>query len=52
MSQYIKWFNELWINDITEVGGKYASLGEMNQNLTAEGVRYCGKLCCEIMVAS
>ena len=35
----IKWFNEIGIGDIAEVGGKNASLGEMYQNLTAEGVR-------------
>ena len=36
---YIKWFNELSIKDVSEVGGKNASLGEMYQNLTQEGVR-------------
>jgi len=35
---YIKWFNEIEIEDIAEVGGKNASLGEMYQNLTSEGV--------------
>ncbi len=39
MSTYIKWFNEIGIDDIPEVGGKNASLGEMYQNLTSEGVR-------------
>ena len=39
MSQYIKWFNELGIEDVDLVGGKNASLGEMYQNLTAEGIR-------------
>ncbi|HHJ38927.1 MAG: phosphoenolpyruvate synthase [Methylothermaceae bacteria B42] len=39
MSKYIKWFKEIGIDDIAEVGGKNASLGEMYQNLTAEGVR-------------
>jgi len=39
MSTYVKWFNEIGINDIPEVGGKNASLGEMYQNLTSEGVR-------------
>lgn len=39
MSQYIKWFNELSIKDVDLVGGKNASLGEMYQNLTAEGIR-------------
>ena len=35
----IKWFNEIGIEDVPEVGGKNASLGEMYQNLTSEGVR-------------
>ena len=39
MSQYIKWFNELTIEDVDLVGGKNASLGEMYQNLTQEGIR-------------
>ncbi len=36
---YTRWFNELNIDDVPLVGGKNASLGEMYQNLTAEGVR-------------
>ena len=36
---YIKWFSEIGIEDVPEVGGKNASLGEMYQNLTKEGVR-------------
>jgi len=39
MSKYIKWFNELTIEDTDLVGGKNASLGEMYQTLTKEGVR-------------
>ncbi len=39
MSLYIKWFNEIGIEDIPEVGGKNASLGEMYRNLMVEGVR-------------
>lgn len=31
---YIRFFNELNINDVSIVGGKNASLGEMYQNLT------------------
>jgi len=38
MSHYIKWFNELNIKDVDLVGGKNASLGEMYQNLTEEGI--------------
>ena len=36
--QYIKWFKEITIEDVPEVGGKNASLGEMYQNLTSQGV--------------
>jgi len=39
MAVYIKWFEEIGIQDVDEVGGKNASLGEMYQHLTAEGVR-------------
>ena len=39
MSDYIKWFKELGIEDVDLVGGKNASLGEMYQNLTQEGIR-------------
>ncbi len=37
--QYIRWFNELTINDIPLVGGKNASLGEMYRELGGEGVQ-------------
>ena len=36
--QYIRWFNELTIQDIPLVGGKNASLGEMYRELATEGV--------------
>ncbi|MDD5372868.1 MAG: pyruvate, water dikinase [Sulfurimonas sp.] len=36
--QYIRFFSELNIGDISIVGGKNASLGEMYQNLTLKGV--------------
>ena len=39
MQNYIKNFNEIDINDVPEVGGKNASLGEMFQKLTSKGVR-------------
>jgi len=39
MSKNIKYFNEIGIEDVAQVGGKNASLGEMYQNLTSEGVR-------------
>jgi pyruvate,water dikinase len=36
--QYIRWFNELSIDDVLLVGGKNASLGEMYRELTPHGV--------------
>lgn len=39
MHDYIKWFEEINIQDVELVGGKNASLGEMYQNLSAEGIR-------------
>jgi pyruvate,water dikinase len=36
---YIRWFNEIGIDDVPLVGGKNASLGEMYRNLTGVGVR-------------
>lgn len=35
---YVIWFSELGMNDISTVGGKNASLGEMIQNLQHEGI--------------
>ncbi len=37
-SEFILWFDELTIGDVPLVGGKNASLGEMYQNLTSQGV--------------
>ena len=37
--KYIKWFSEIGIEDVPTVGGKNASLGEMYQELTPEGVK-------------
>ncbi len=37
-SQFIKWFEEISIKDIPLVGGKNASLGEMFQRLTPQGI--------------
>ncbi len=39
MSKYIKFFNELTIKDVPQVGGKNASLGEMYRKLSAKGVK-------------
>jgi pyruvate,water dikinase len=36
--QFIKWFEEISIQDIPLVGGKNASLGEMFQRLTPQGI--------------
>ena len=38
MDSYIRWFNELGMNDVDIVGGKNASLGEMISNLSGLGV--------------
>jgi pyruvate,water dikinase len=37
-NRYIRWFEELTINDIPLVGGKNASLGEMYRELAGQGV--------------
>ncbi len=37
--QYVKFFNEFGIDDVPLVGGKNASLGEMYQKLSDQGVR-------------
>lgn len=36
--EYIRFFNELGIGDVSIVGGKNASLGEMYKNLTQKGI--------------
>ncbi len=38
-TRYIRWFEELGIEDIPLVGGKNASLGEMYRELTPQGVK-------------
>jgi pyruvate,water dikinase len=38
MNNYIKFFNEIGIKDIPQVGGKNASLGEMFRNLSGKGI--------------
>ncbi|HAR42538.1 MAG TPA: phosphoenolpyruvate synthase [Bdellovibrionales bacterium] len=37
--KFIRWFKQLNLNDVGLVGGKNASLGEMLQTLSAEGIR-------------
>jgi len=39
MSQYIKWFSEIGIDDIPLVGGKNASLGELVRELVPKGIK-------------
>ena len=39
LEHYIRWFEEIRNEDVASVGGKNASLGEMYQDLTKEGVR-------------
>ncbi|MGA2303965.1 MAG: hypothetical protein ABSH29_07150 [Acidimicrobiales bacterium] len=36
---YVKFFEEFGIDDVSSVGGKNASLGEMYQKLSGKGVR-------------
>jgi len=38
-TQFIRWFDEISINDVPLVGGKNASLGEMYRELTTEGLK-------------
>ena len=35
---FIKWYGEVGINDVSSVGGKNAALGEMYSNLVPLGV--------------
>ena len=42
MTDYVRWLNELGMDDVGVVGGKNASLGEMIQHLTAVGVQVPG----------
>jgi len=37
--RYVHFFSDVGINDIEQVGGKNASLGEMYQHLSAEGIK-------------
>jgi len=39
MSNYIRWFKEIGIEDVPTVGGKNASLGEMYRELTPQGIK-------------
>lgn len=37
--RYVVWFEDLGMDDVPEVGGKNASLGELTRSLVSEGVR-------------
>jgi pyruvate, water dikinase len=38
-TDFIRWFSDLGLADVAQVGGKNASLGEMYRQLSAQGVR-------------
>ena len=38
-NRYIRWFEEITIDDVPSVGGKNASLGEMYRELTGKGIK-------------
>ena len=38
VQKYIRWFNQLGMQDVAQVGGKNASLGEMISNLSNAGI--------------
>jgi pyruvate,water dikinase len=42
MEEFVKWFEDLKIEDVSSVGGKNASLGEMIRNLKSKGVSVPG----------
>ncbi len=44
-SEYVRWFDEIGIDDIPLVGGKNASLGEMCRELKGKGVKVPERLC-------
>jgi len=42
IEEFVKWFEDLTIEDVSSVGGKNASLGEMIRTLTEQGVSVPG----------
>lgn len=48
---WIRWFNDISIKDVSSVGGKTASLGEMYKELTGKGMlrRILMTFCCSLM---
>lgn len=45
MSKYIRWFDQVSLNDVSIVGGKGASLGEMTREMAAFGVSVPNGFC-------
>ena len=45
MADYIRWFDEIGMDDVPMVGGKNASLGEMRRELKAKGVSVPNGFC-------
>jgi len=45
MARFIRWFDEIGMDDVPSVGGKNASLGEMRRELTAKGVSVPNGFC-------
>lgn len=45
MSKFIRWFNEVSIDDIPLVGGKSASLGEMTREMASSGISVPNGFC-------
>ncbi|MDD5558194.1 hypothetical protein [Candidatus Methylomirabilis sp.] len=41
MDDFVRWFDEIDLTDISLVGGKNVSLGEMHQNLEVDGAIDC-----------
>ena len=39
MAKFIRWFDQISIQDVPLVGGKNASLGEMYRGLSTRGIR-------------
>ncbi len=42
MKEYIVWFNQINLNDVSRVGGKNASLGEMISRFSSAGIHVPG----------
>ncbi len=42
MSAFIRWFTDLGLDDLPQVGGKNASMGELHRALASEGIRVPG----------